>query len=234
MKSEANPPGKLTPNPAWAKPRLFERKNWTRLPFGAFAESINDRVEPSEAADEVYVGLDDLDPQNLHIRRWGKGSDVIGTKLRFRKGDIIFGRRRAYQRKLAVAEFDGICSAHAMVVRAKPELVLPDFLPFLMMSERFMRRAVEISVGSLSPTINWKTLKLEEFALPPLDQQRRIAKVLRVNDSVIQHWDRTHSDAYLLKRAYFNAAFIRKSSTEMRPVRETGVVQLGRQRAPRS
>ena len=65
-------------------------------------------------------GLDDLDSGSLHIRRWGKGSDVIGTKLRFQKGDIIFGRRRAYQRKLAVAEMDGICSAHAMVVRARP------------------------------------------------------------------------------------------------------------------
>lgn len=49
------------------------------------------------------------------------------------------------------------------------------FLPFLMMSDRFMNRALEISVGSLSPTTNWTTLKLETFDLPPLDQQRRIA-----------------------------------------------------------
>jgi len=150
----------LRANPESAKLPLFDRKGWKRLPFGTFAESVNDRVEPTNAAEEIYVGLDDLDSGNLHIRRWGKGSDVIGTKLRFRKGDVIFGRRRAYQRKLAVAEFDGICSAHAMVVRAKPDLVLPEFLPFLMMSDRFMKRAVEISVGSLSPTINWTTLKL--------------------------------------------------------------------------
>ena len=57
----------------------------------------------------------------LHLRRWGKGSDVIGTKLRFSKGDIIFGRRRAYQRKLTVAEFDGICSAHALWCAQYPE-----------------------------------------------------------------------------------------------------------------
>ena len=168
----------LRPNPNWAKLPLFDRKGWKRIPFGTFADSINERVEPSDAAEEIYVGLEHLDPQSLHIRRWGKGSDVIGTKLRFRKGDIIFGRRRAYQRKLAIAEFDGICSAHAMVVRAKPELVLPEFLPFLMTSDKFMNRAVEISVGSLSPTINWTTLKLEEFDLPPLDQQHRIAEIL--------------------------------------------------------
>jgi len=171
-------PGDLRPNPGWASLPLFDRKGWRRVSFGEFAESINERVEPADAAEEIYVGLEHLDPESLHIRRWGKGSDVIGTKLRFRKGDIIFGRRRAYQRKLAVAEFDGIYSAHAMVVRAKPKVVLPEFLPFLMMSDRFMNRAVEISVGSLSPTINWKALKNEEFDLPPLEQQRRIAEVL--------------------------------------------------------
>jgi hypothetical protein len=165
-------------NPAWASLPLFDRTGWTRMAFGEFAESIGERAEPRDAQEEIYVGLEHLDPKCLHIRLWGKGSDVTGTKLRFRKGDIIFGRRRAYQRKLAVAEFDGICSAHAMVVRARPDKVLPEFLPFLMMSDRFMNRAVEISVGSLSPTINWTTLKLEEFDLPPLDQQRRIAETL--------------------------------------------------------
>lgn len=174
----------LRPNPDWASLPLFDRTGWTRMPFGEFAQSVNERVEPADAADERYVGLEHIDPQNLHIHRWGKGSDVIGTKLRFQTGDIIFGRRRAYQRKLAVAEFDGICSAHALVVRAKPELVLPEFLPFLMMSDRFMNRAVEISVGSLSPTINWKTLKLEEFDLPPIEVQRRIAELLWAVDDV--------------------------------------------------
>ena len=168
----------VVPNPAWASLPLFDRTGWKRMAFGEFAESIGERAEPRDAQEEIYVGLEHLDPQCLHIRRWGKGSDVIGGKLRFRKGDIIFGKRRAYQRKLAVSEFGGICSAHAMVIRARPDKVLPEFLPFLMMSDRFMNRAVEISVGSLSPTINWTTLKLETFDLPPLDQQRRIAEIL--------------------------------------------------------
>jgi type I restriction enzyme M protein len=176
----------LDGKPATALPAWIKRDAWQRLPFGAFAQNVNERVEPSQAGDAIYVGLEHLDPQDLHIRRWGKGSDVIGTKLRFRKGDLIFGRRRAYQRKLAVAEFDGICSAHAMVVRARSDVVLPEFLPFLMISDRFMNRAVEISVGSLSPTINWTTLKLEEFALPPLAQQRRIAEILWAVDEVGQ------------------------------------------------
>jgi hypothetical protein len=194
----------LSPNPAWAKLPLFDRTGWKRMAFGEFAESIGERAEPKDAQEDIYVGLEHLDPQCLHIRRWGKGCDVIGGKLRFRKGDIIFGKRRAYQRKLAVAEFGGICSAHAMVIRARPDKVLPEFLPFLMMSDRFMNRAVEISVGSLSPTINWTTLKLETFDLPPLDQQRRIAEILWAVDEVLAKVGELESEATSYLVACFN------------------------------
>lgn len=165
------------------------KPGWRRVKFGQLAECVNDRVDdPSAAGVDRYVGLEHLDPESLTIRRWGSPDDVASTKLRFKPGDIIFGKRRAYQRKLAVADFEGICSAHAMVLRAKPAAVMPAFLPFLMQSDAFMERAVEISVGSLSPTINWKTLAEQEFALPPLEEQRRIAEAahmsLRARDSL--------------------------------------------------
>lgn len=155
------------------------RPGWNRVKFGRIAECVNDRVDdPASAGVERYVGLEHLDPESLTIRRWGAPDEVESTKLRFKPGDIIFGKRRAYQRKLGVADFEGICSAHAMVVRARPGNVVPEFLPFLMQSDIFMKRAVEISVGSLSPTINWKTLAEQEFALPPLEEQTRAVALL--------------------------------------------------------
>lgn len=217
---------RFRPNPGWASLPIFNRTGWRRLPFGAFVENINERVEPADAAEEIYVGLEHLDPENLHIRRWGKGSDVIGTKLRFCKDDIIFGRRRAYQRKMAVAEFDGICSAHAMVVRAKPEMVLPEFLPILMMSDRFMNRAVEISVGSLSPTINWKTLKNEEFDLPPLDQQRRIAEILWAVDETKDAWEQNIVAVRSFQMAFWKG-HISQANVKIVPISEVADVANG-------
>ena len=146
--------------------------------FEQLAEQINERVIPAEAEVERYVGLEHLDSDSLRIRRWGDPSEVESTKLRFQPGDIIFGKRRVYQRKVAVADTEGICSAHAMVLRAKPEVILPEFLPFFMKSDEFMERALSISVGSLSPTINWKTLAQEEFHLPPIQEQARSLEVL--------------------------------------------------------
>lgn len=155
------------------------KPGWKIWRFDQMATNINVRVDnPSESGMAHYVGLEHLDADSLKIRRWGTPNDVEATKLMFKKGDIIFGRRRAYQRKIGVADFDGICSAHAMVLRAKSDVVLPEFLPFFMQSDVFMNRAVEISVGSLSPTINWKTLAVQEFVLPPIDEQKRIISVI--------------------------------------------------------
>lgn len=163
------------------------KPGWKVWRFDQMATNVNARIDnPSESGMEHYVGLEHLDADSLKIRRWGTPDDVEATKLMFKKGDIIFGRRRAYQRKLGVAEFDGICSAHAMVLRAKPDVVLPEFLPFFMQSDLFMSRAVEISVGSLSPTINWKTMALQDFALPSIAEQAELVEVLRAAEATIE------------------------------------------------
>ncbi len=180
------------------------RRDWPVVAFGDIVQMVSERVDPGETELDYYVGLEHLDPESLKIRRHGTPDDVSGQKLKFYEGDIIFGKRRAYQRKLAVAHCEGICSAHAMVLRAKPKVVLPEFLPLLMQSDMFMERAVAISVGSLSPTINWKTLKVQEFPLPPVDEQRRIAQLLWAADEVVERNGDALSSLADLKRRMIN------------------------------
>ncbi|MGJ0515051.1 MAG: restriction endonuclease subunit S [Methylomicrobium sp.] len=131
---------------------------------------------------DTYVGLEHLEPDNLVIERTGKPGDVIGTKLKIYKGDIIFGKRRAYQRKVAVSHFDGIASAHSMILRADENNIERDFLPFFMQSDAFMNRAMQISEGSLSPTIKWKTLAAQEFTLPKREKQKELIQVFKQFD----------------------------------------------------
>lgn len=225
------------------------KPGWKVWRFDQIATNVNVRIDnPSESGMEHYVGLEHLDPDSLRIRRWGSPDDVEATKLMFKKGDIIFGRRRAYQRKLGVAEFDGICSAHAMVLRAKPEVVLPEFLPFFMQSDLFMNRAVEISVGSLSPTINWKTMAVQEFALPPLDEQQRIVELLVAADEAQASFDDAKRDAEKLRKSMLFEVFDLlhgadlKESTSVfgietpciwRDMSSVGEIQMGRQLAPK-
>lgn len=164
----------------------IDKTGWEKYRFDEMVQNISERVEPSQTDLDVYVGLEHIDPDSLHIKRHGHPSDVEGTKLLFYKGDIIFGRRRAYQRKTALATTDGICSAHAMVLRAKEDVIDPLFLPFLFHSKSFIDMAITISVGGLSPTINWKDIAKQEFLLPPKPEQKRLADLLWAADEMIE------------------------------------------------
>lgn len=156
----------------------LDKSHWKRVAFGDAIQNVTERINPAEADVDRYVGLEHLDPGVMTVQRWDSPDVVEGQKLRFRAGDVIFGRRRAYQKKVALAEFDGICSAHALVLRAREDFVSPEFLPVFLSSDQFLERAIAISVGSLSPTVNWRDLKVQEFDLPPLQEQKRIADLL--------------------------------------------------------
>ena len=185
----------------------IDKTGWKKWRFDEFAQNISERVEPSQTDMDVYVGLEHIDPDTLHLSRHGHPSDVEGTKLRFYKGDIIFGRRRAYQRKTALATTDGICSAHAMVLRAKEDVVDPSFFPFLFHSKQFIDMAITISVGGLSPTINWKDISKQEFLLPPKSEQKRLAELLWAADEMIE------KEKKILKELRDNIQILVKKST---------------------
>lgn len=164
----------------------LDKSDWKTFRFDEIAQNISERVDPNKTNLEVYIGLGHIDSESLHIKRFGTPEDVNGQKLKFYKGDIIFGRRRAYQRKAGIATCDGFCSAHALVLRANPEIIDPKLFPFFLHSNLFMNRAIDISVGSLSPTINWGTLKHQEFMIPPKGIHAELAELLWGGDDAVE------------------------------------------------
>lgn len=96
----------------------------------------------------------------------------------FRKGDVLFGRRRAYLKKAAVAPFDGICSGDITVIEADPDKILPELLPFIIQNDDLFDFAVGKSAGSLSPRVKWEHLKNYELELPDMDKQKELAELL--------------------------------------------------------
>ncbi|MEZ4968440.1 MAG: restriction endonuclease subunit S [Flavobacteriaceae bacterium] len=185
----------------------LDKSNWQTFKFEEIAQKISKTVKPEEANVDVYVGLEHLDAEDIHIRRKAVPSDVKGGKLRCYPGDIIFGKRRAYQRKAAIVDFEGICSAHAFVFRANPKVIDPKLFPFFLHSDQFMHRMVDISVGGLSPTINWGDLKNQEFLLPPKGQQAQLAELLWAMDEVVQRGRAVHDWLGILRKCLHKREF---------------------------
>ena len=137
--------------------------------------------------DVPIVGLEHLIPDEIRFDAYDINTDNTFSK-RFVKGQVLFGRRRAYQRKAAIAEFDGICSGDITVIEAIEGKMVPELLPFIIQTPVFFDYANRGSAGSLSPRVKWEHLADYEFELPPLEEQKILADKL---------WA-----AYRLKEAY--------------------------------
>ena len=146
--------------------------------FTEIAINSTEKKKPTEADKATYIGLEHLDSGTLTVSRWGSEVAPIGEKLIMKKGDVLFGKRRAYQKKVGIAPFDGIFSAHGMVLRPREEVITKEYFPLFISSDYFLNEAIRISVGSLSPTVNWKDLKDLTFNIPTIEEQRRITPIV--------------------------------------------------------
>ena len=144
--------------------------------LGDVANERKENCKTNEYNNHI-VGLEHLISQEVTLTQWTENIENTFTKV-FHKGDVLFGRRRAYLKKAAVAPFDGICSGDITVIEAKPNKIVPELLPFIIQNDNFFDYAVEKSAGSLSPRVKWSHLQNYEFELPDLNKQRELAELL--------------------------------------------------------
>jgi len=157
----------------------LDKSHWKRVAFGDVVRNVNETVRDLKAAGiDRIIAMEHMDPGELKVSRWGSTEDSTTFTRRVKPGQTLFGKRRAYQRKVAYAEFDAICSGDIYTFEADETQLLGELLPFLVQSNGFFEHALGTSAGSLSPRTNWRDLKDFEFDLPPLDEQKRIADLL--------------------------------------------------------
>lgn len=156
------------------------KADWRTVKFGDVVKLSKARSQ-SPLADGIdrYVGLEHLEPGDLRVRSWGNVADGTTFTNLFKPGQVLFGKRRAYQRKVAVADFTGVCSGDIYVFETKdPSVLLPGLLPFICQTDAFFEHAVGTSAGSLSPRTNWTSLADFAFALPPIQEQQSAIALL--------------------------------------------------------
>lgn len=179
---------------------------------------------------ERYIGLEHLDSGSLKIKRWGIIADDSPSFTRvFKKGQILFGKRRPYLKKAAIAEFDGICSGDIIVMDSRERLGAKGLLPFIIQNDKFWGWAIKTSSGSLSPRTKFKSLEVFKLELPAERQQFEVEKILEKSNAIA---DLTH-DAIeaqrLLCLSVFNDLFKNESQNwTTNPLGELFEVQLGK------
>ncbi len=147
-----------------------------RVRLGDVAREYKATVKDS--SDLPIVGLEHLTPGEITLEHWDEGTENTFTKG-FKKGQMLFGRRRAYLKKAALAPFDGVCSGDITVIEAIPERMNPELLPFIIQNDLLFDYAVGNSAGSLSPRVKWESLENYEFELTEMNKQGEMVELLK-------------------------------------------------------
>lgn len=160
--------------------------------FGDVVKDIKLNVDRSNNPYEHYIAGDHMDTEDLTLRRKGAfATDDVGPAFIriFKPGQVLYGSRRTYLKKVAVADFKGVTANTTFVFETVDDDVLSQkLLPFLMLSEEFTKWSIKKSKGSTNPYVLFSDLADYEFELPSITQQRVLAEKL---------WA-----AYNLKEAY--------------------------------
>ncbi len=169
------------------------KPGWKTVKFGDVVRQVKDRVDPKESGLTRYIAGEHMTTDDLRLRRWGDIDDgYLGPAfhMRFKPGQVLYGSRRTYLRKVAVADFEGICANTTYVLETKdPNVLLPELLPFIMTTESFHEHSIQQSKGSVNPYINFSDITWYEFPLPPLDEQLQIANLLQEAIAVVVSLD---------------------------------------------
>ena len=150
--------------------------------FGDLVKEVKINIDRNNNPYEYYVAGDHMDSEDLTIRRKGMfATDDVGpafTRL-FKPGQILYGSRRTYLKKVAVADFEGVCSNTTFVLETKDESRLRQrLLPFIMLTEDFTKWSISKSKGSTNPYILFSDLANYEFELPDIHRQDELVELL--------------------------------------------------------
>lgn len=199
---------------------MVDKSKWTRVKLGDVVSQVKEKVNSATCGLEYYIGGEHLASENLHLNSRGtiEGS-TIGPAfiMRFKPGHVLLMSRNPHLRKVAVADFEGICSNVTYVCETKAENnLLQTFLPFILFSDDFWNFARSNKRGSTNFYLNWSDFACYEFLLPPIEDQKRIAELLWAIDDCIEKYKELVTAAESLKSSYLFMSLNNATYTKMR------------------
>jgi len=187
------------------------KNGWRMVKFGDVVRQCKEKVNRENNPFERYVEGGHMDSEDIHIRRWGEfGEDYVGPAFHriFRKGQVLYGSRRTYLKKVAVADFDGITANTTFVLETQDQgAFMQELLPFLMLTNRFTEHSIAESKGSTNPYINYPDIAKFEFPLPPIEEQKRIAEILWAADETVEKFGEVAARLGTLRQIESNRLF---------------------------
>lgn len=160
-------------------------KGWSIVKFDDFAKiDGNMTTDYKKYADYPHIGIDSIEKGTGALKgyRTVKEDGVVSGKYIFTPQHIIYSKIRPNLNKVALPDFEGLCSADAYPILPNPKNCNRIFLALAMRSDYFLDYILQFSARTNLPKVNRKEIAGFSMPLPPLSLQNDFATfVERVN-----------------------------------------------------
>jgi type I restriction enzyme S subunit len=204
------------------------KAGWTEVALGEVATLDRTVVAPEDIADgTLYVGLE-------HIERGGRlrdvvavsNGDVASSKFAFDATQILYGKLRPNLAKIARPDFGGVCSTDILPIDAGPRIDR-GYLAHFLLRPQTVELAARRATGANLPRLSPNQLTAIQVPLPPLDEQRRIARVLDAADALQRRQEAAVASLQVLRKSLF-VAFMEPHQEDWPVVSVAELVDPGR------
>ena len=158
---------------------------WPVVPFAEFAKiDGNMTTDYEKYADYPHIGIDSIEKGTGALKgyRTVREDGVISGKYIFTPQHIIYSKIRPNLNKVALPDFEGLCSADAYPILPNHSNCNRVFLAIALRSEYFLEYILQFSSRTNLPKVNRKEITGFRMPLPPLKLQEQFAAFVEQAD----------------------------------------------------
>lgn len=185
-------------------------KNWPIVKFDELAKiDGNMTTDYEKYADYPHIGIDSIEKETGELKgyRTVKEDGVVSGKYIFTPQHIIYSKIRPNLNKVALPDFEGLCSADAYPILPNPKNCNRIFLALVMRSDYFLDYILQFSARTNLPKVNRKEIAGFSMPLPPLSLQNDFATFAERVDQQKQTIQQSLEKLELMKNALMQEYF---------------------------
>ncbi len=152
---------------------------WPIVALKTIAEIERSSIQPESISQgTAYLGLEHIESGGLILgAKPVDAGELASSKFKFTKNHVLYGKLRPYLAKIALPDFNGICSTDILPILPGSDLDRR-FLCYFLRQPTMVKFANSRAAGANLPRLGPSVLSRFLIPLPPLPEQRRIADVL--------------------------------------------------------
>lgn len=181
-------------------------EDWEVKELNAVASYITKKINLEKINTNNFISTENMLPEKGGVIP-SSSLPKVGKITQFKEGDILFSNIRTYFKKIWLAKFSGGCSNDVLVIRKKP-FINNHYLFYYLSQDKFFDFTVLTSKGTKMPRGDKNSIMGYKVYLPPLPEQRAIAKILSDLDAKIELNQQMNKTLEEIGKAIFKHWFV--------------------------